>query len=120
MIELMPDLPDNVAGFTATGEVSADDYESVLVPAIEAKLKERDKIRLLYYLGPDFTGINAGAMWDDARVGLRHITAWEKIAVVTDVDWIRGAVKFFGFAMPGKVRVFTNGQLSEAKEWITA
>ena len=118
MIELIPDLPDNVVGFTAKGEVTADDYESVLIPTVETKLKEHDKIRLLYHLGPDFTGYSTGAMWDDAKVGLHHITAWEKIAVVSDANWIRVATKFFGFIMPGHVKVFSNNQLSEAKEWI--
>ena len=120
MIELISDLQDNVVGFTAKGEVTADDYELVLIPTVETKLKEHNKIRLLYHLGPDFTGYSTGAMWDDTKVGLHHITAWEKIAVVSDVDWIRGATKFFGFAMPGHVKVFSNNQLSDpAMKWWT-
>lgn len=119
MLELIPDLPDNVVGCSATGKVTADDYESVLIPAVETNLKDYDKIRLLYYLGPDFKGYSIGAMWDDAKVGLMHITAWEKIAVVSDVEWIRGATKFFGFAIPCQVKVFSNDQLPDAKEWIT-
>jgi hypothetical protein len=120
MIELIPNLPDNIVGFTATGQVTAHDYESVIIPTVEAKLKEKDKIRLLYYLGPDFVSVSAGAMWDDVKVGLKHITSWEKIAVVSDVDWIRNATKFFGFVMPGHVKLFSNSQLSEAMEWIKA
>ena len=118
MIELIPDLPDNVVGFTAKGEVTADDYESVIIPTVETKLKEYGKIRLLYHLGPDFTGFTTHAMWDDAKVGLHHITAWEKIALVSDVNWICGTAKCFGFVMPGHVKAFSNNQLSEAKEWI--
>lgn len=120
MIEIIPDLPDNVLGFTAKGEVTAEDYESVLIPAVETKLKQHDKIRLLYHIGPDFTGFSAHAMWDDAKVGLHHMTAWEKIALVTDVKWMRGSVKIFGFAMHGHLKVFSNNQLSEAKEWLKA
>jgi hypothetical protein len=120
MIELIPNLPNNIVGFTAKGQVTAHDYESVIIPTVEAKLKENDKIRLLYYLGPDFVSVSAGAMWDDVKVGLKHITSWEKIAVVSDVDWIRNATKFFGFAMRGHVKLFSNSQLSEAIEWIKA
>ena len=36
MLQLMPDLPDRVLGVVASGEVSASDYETVLVPAVEA------------------------------------------------------------------------------------
>ena len=36
MIEKIPDLPDSVLGFTAKGTVTEDDYESVIIPAVEA------------------------------------------------------------------------------------
>ena len=119
MIEMMPDLPDNVVGFTARGKVTEADYESHIVPAIEEKLKHHKKIRLLYHLGEDFEGFEAGAMWDDAKVGLKHIAAWEKIAMVSDVGWINGAVKAFGFVMPGEVKTFANSQLSKARDWVS-
>ena len=57
MLELTPDLPDNVVGIRASGQVAAEDYESVLIPAIEARLAQRDRVRVLYHLGPDFTGL---------------------------------------------------------------
>jgi hypothetical protein len=57
-------------------------------------------------------------MWDDMKVGLHHITAWKKIAVVSDVGWVRSATKAMGFVMPAQVKVFTNEQLDEAREWI--
>lgn len=120
MIELIQGLPDNVVAFSAKGEVTADDYESILIPAVEKIIKEQGKVRLLYFLGPDFTGYSAKAMWEDEKVGLHHLAAWEKVALVSDVKWVRGATKFFGFMMPGRVRVFTNDQLSEAKDWISS
>ncbi|HKK14495.1 MAG TPA: STAS/SEC14 domain-containing protein, partial [Gammaproteobacteria bacterium] len=91
MLEPIPDLPEGVLGFTAKGTVTADDYESTMIPAVEAAIARAGKIRFLYHLGEDFSGFEAGAMWDDARLGLKHLSAWERIAVVTDVDWIRAA-----------------------------
>jgi hypothetical protein len=35
MVEKIPDLPDNVLGFTAKGTVTASDYESVIIPAVD-------------------------------------------------------------------------------------
>jgi len=119
MIEPIPDLPDNVLGFRASGKVTADDYETALIPAVEAKLAGQDKVRFLYYLGDDCEGFEAGAMWDDAKVGFRHITAWEKLALVTDIEWIRGSLKIFGFVIPGHVRVFKNEELDEAVKWVS-
>lgn len=102
--------------YEARGKVTAADYETILIPAVEQALKEHDKVRLLYHLGDAFSGFEAEALWDDAKVGLRHLTSWERIAVVTDVAWIRSAATAWGATMPGQVRIFTNAELSAAKE----
>jgi len=118
MLERIQGLPDNVLGFKATGEVTGGDYESVLIPAVEELLARQKSIRFLYHLGEEFTGFDAKAMWDDAKVGLQHLTAWERVAVVTDVGWLRTAVNAFGFIMPGHVKVFSNGDLEAARKWL--
>ncbi len=119
MVEKIPDLPDHVLGFTAKGTVTVNDYESVIIPAVEAMFSRQRKVRFLYHLGEDFSGIEAAAAWDDARLGLKHLTGWEKMALISDVDWIRLAIKIFGLAIPGHVRVFHNRDLVEAKRWIS-
>lgn len=118
MVEQIPDLPDNVLGFTAKGTVTADDYESVIIPAVEALFAAQGRVRFLYHLGEDFSGFEAAAAWDDAKLGLKHLGGWERMAVVSDVEWIRAAVKIFGLAIPGLVRVFHNRELPEATRWI--
>ncbi|MEO7642402.1 MAG: STAS/SEC14 domain-containing protein [Ramlibacter sp.] len=120
MIELLPDLPGHVVGIAASGQVDASDYETVIVPAIESALKAHGRIRVLYHLGPAFTGFTSEAMWDDVKVGLAHLKAWERIAVVSDTGWITHAVRLFGFAIPCPVRVFSNKEFSKARDWIAA
>jgi hypothetical protein len=119
MVEQIPNLPDNVVGFTARGTVTASDYESVIIPAVEALFARRAKVRFLYHLGKDFSGFEAGAMWDDTKLGLKHLAGWEKMAVVSDVEWLRAAVRIFGLAIPGHVRVFHDRELAEAKRWVS-
>ena len=119
MIELMTDLPDNVVGFTASGEVSEDDYEDVLIPAMESKLQAYDKIRALYNFGPEFEKFDGDAMWEDTKVGMQHLTDFEKIAVVADQKWIRRSIKAFGWLMPGEVKLYDGDQLDEAKAWVS-
>jgi SpoIIAA-like len=119
MVEKIPNLPDNVLGFTAKGTVTANDYESVIIPAVEALFSRHHKVRFLYHLGEDFSGFEFAAMWDDTKLGLRHLKGWERMAVVSDVEWIRGAIRVFGLAIPGHVRVFHNSELSEATRWIS-
>ena len=120
MVEKMTDLPDTVLGITAKGRVTAADYETVIIPAIERVLERHEKVRFLYHLGAEFEGLDAGALWDDAKLGLSHPMSWDRIAIVTDVEWIRMTMRCIGFAIPGHVRVFSNDALAEAREWIVA
>jgi hypothetical protein len=120
LIELIEGLGDGVIGARAVGEVTADDYESTLIPAVEAALAIRDKIRMLYVLGTEFEGYEAEAALDDTRMGLHHWSDFERIAVVTDHGVYRTAIKGFGFLMPGEVRVFGVDELDEAKDWISS
>jgi hypothetical protein len=117
--ELIEDLPDNVVGIRAVGEVGEDDYEDVLDPAIAAALGRHDKIRLLYVLGSEFTGYEADAMWEDTKLGLKTFTKYDKMAIVTDTSWLRRSVKAFGWLIPGEVKVYPYDQLEQARAWIT-
>ncbi|MDQ2949569.1 MAG: STAS/SEC14 domain-containing protein [Acidobacteriota bacterium] len=120
MIHLLPNLPSNTVGVTASGQVDATEYETVLIPAVESALKQHEKVRFLYHLSEDFTGFTPGAMWDDMKLGLAHLRAWEKIAVVTDVTWVANATSMFRFVMPCPVKVFPTRERAEAEAWIAA
>jgi len=119
MVEKIPDLPDNVLGITAKGTVTANDYEAVIIPEVEALFSRHRKVRLLYHLGEDFSGFETVAMWDDTKLGFKHLTGWERIAVVSDIEWIRGAMRVFSLVIPGHVRVFHNREFTEARKWIS-
>jgi SpoIIAA-like len=118
MIEMIDVPGDGTLGFVAKGEVTGSDYETVLVPAIERALAERDKISLLYVLGDDFSGYELAAMWDDTKVGMGHLFSWERIALVTDHDGYRRMAQGFGFLIPAEVRVFPTSEVDEAKSWV--
>ena len=119
MLKIINDLPGNILGIEAEGEVTAADYENVLIPAVNEKLKSNKKIRFLYYLGPDFTGFSLKAMIDDAGVGMKNFSAWDRVALVSNHQLINGFAKFFGYLLPGEVKVFGNAGLDEAKKWIS-
>ena len=119
MLKIMNDLPANVLGVSAEGKITGTDYETVLIPALEEKLKANKKIRMLYQLGSDFSGFEMSAMLDDAKVGLKHISAWDRIALVSDHETINSFAKFFGHLMTCELRIFKNDELETAKSWIT-
>jgi hypothetical protein len=118
MIKITPGLPDNILAVTAHGTVTAEDYEKVLLPAVDEALKRHKKIRFLFRTGEDFSGYTTGAMWDDAKLGVRHVTAFEKIAVVSDVHWLVHTTKLFRFLFPCPVKIFPAKDMREAETWI--
>ena len=120
MLTKISDVPDSVLGFRASGELTSDDYRNVLVPAVQAAFQTRDKLRLLYLLGDDVTGFSAGAAWQDTKVGMEHVTRWEKIAVVTDTEWLRHSVNIFGYLIPGEIKAFPAAEEAEARAWVAS
>lgn len=120
MIDHLKGFRDNVLAFVCKGRISKADYDSVLVPAVTNALKTHDKLRLYYETASDFSGIDAGAMWADFKVGMEHLTRWERIALVTDIDWIRHTTQFFSFMMPGATKVFPSAEAAQARAWIVA
>lgn len=118
MIETLKDFPADAVAVRCSGFVSKADYDQVLVPAVERALEAGDRIRLYYEVAPDFALITPAAMWEDFRVGMQHWTHWKRIAVVTDVAWIRQMVVLFGFLLPGATRVFGLAEAKEAREWL--
>ena len=121
MLRLIEDLPEGVVGVEADGRVTSEDYERVLVPAVEAARAGGDgRVRLLYVLGHERPDYTAGAAWEDAKLGLGHLRSWERIAFAGDADWVRRAVGGLGWLMPGEIRVFGLEELDSAREWVTS
>ena len=122
MLTPIEDLPEDVVGVEAHGKVTSEDYERVLVPAVEAAMARSGdgRIRLLYVLGHEFPDYTAGAAWEDAKLGLGHVRSWERIAIVGDADWLRHAVQGLGWLMPGEIKVFALEELDEARAWVTS
>lgn len=119
MIEILEGFPDDVVAFAARGCVTKGDYDGVLIPKVRQALGRREKIRLYYELGPDFSGIEPGAAWEDLKLGMDYLSRWAQVAVVTDVGWIRLAVNMFRFLVPAETRIFAASEAPEARRWIS-
>ena len=78
MIKVLDHMPIGTIGFEATGKVTKEDYEGVLVPAVAAAV-DRGPVRLLYVLGEDFESYSPGAMWSDTRLWSGQRDAWERV-----------------------------------------
>ena len=117
MIEPIEDLGDGVIGMSAVGQVTVDDYSKVVEPAV-AELDVHDgKIRLLLFLGPEFTGFDDGA-WADLTGELRH-THFQRGAVVTDDHRISTGINLMKWLLHGEVRTFHNDEYDDAVHWVS-
>jgi hypothetical protein len=72
------------------------------------------------YESADFAGIDAGAVWEDFKVGMEHLSRWERVALVTDVEWMKQTMRFFSFLMPGATKAFPLAKAAEARAWIVS
>ena len=119
ILTIINDLPDSVLGVSGEGKITGKDYENVLIPAIAEKFETSKKLRMLYHLGVNFTGFDLSAMLDDAKMGMKHLSAWDRIALVSDHEMINTFAKFFGHMLSCELRIFKNAEMGEAKKWIT-
>jgi hypothetical protein len=115
MLEPLPDLPDGVIGFAAVGKLRAEDYRDVLLPAIVQAATKGD-VRIVIEIG-HFDGLTGGALWQDLKVGIEHLHAWKRIALVTDIEWMIHMTSMFGWMTPGEVKRFPLAQRADAIVW---
>ena len=118
MLQFINDLPDDVVGIHAIGEVTKEDFDKVLIPKIDDLSKRQGEIKYLLVLETDVSNFTLAAWWKDLVMGLKHFTEWKRIAVVSDqkgVEWFTDAFKFF---IPGNSKGFALSELEEAVEWI--
>jgi len=118
MLRRMPDMPAGTIGFEAIGEVEDDDWEHVVEPVLRAEIADGRKVRLLYLLGRRTREVEGDAMRADAGFRARHASSYERVAVVSDEDWMRPALSALSFLLPGKAKGFPVHEIAAAKAWL--
>jgi hypothetical protein len=118
MIKELGDMPPGVIGFEATGTMRAEDYRDVVLPALE-RAAARGEVRFVVVI-PEFHGMSGSAVWQDLKVGVGHLRAWKRIALVTDIEWMSHLTTLSGLMSPGEIRHFPLAQRAEAIAWAAA
>jgi hypothetical protein len=120
MIEVLPESQGKVIGVKIGGKLTAREYEEVIIPRVEAILREHDKARFLWLVADNFEGAEAGAVWDDTKFGLKHRHDFEKLALVGGPKWMDWLTRLVTKIMSGETKTFPREQLQEAWDWIKA
>jgi hypothetical protein len=118
MIKQLTDLPAGVIGFETEGRIKAEDYRDVVLPALE-RAAQTGEVRFLIVM-PEFHGMSGGAIWQDLKVGVEHLRAWKRIAVVTDIEWVTHMTGLFGWLTPGETRTFPVAERDQAIAWVAS
>jgi stage II sporulation SpoAA-like protein len=102
--------------------LTREDYVKVLVPPLRSAVESRRTAPRLYAIGPELH-IEPAAVWEDLKVdvelGIKHRGAWERVAVVTDLNWLWRTCELFSWMVPGEMRLFHESELEQAKTWLT-
>jgi hypothetical protein len=118
MLRRMTDMPPGTLGFEVVGDLEDDDWEDAVEPVLRREMAEGQKIRLLYLLGPEAREIDRDVMAADTGFRARHASSFERVAVVSDEDWMRPALGALSFLLPGKAKAFRVHDLAAAKAWL--
>ena len=119
MIEVLPDMQEGVAGIRVSGRLRGDDLRQ-FKPAMDGLL-ETGEIRIVEVIASDYAGFGPGGLAEDLKLGLgallRHHSAFKRIAVVTDKEWVAHALHALAWMVPGELALFGLDDLERAKEW---
>ena len=122
MIEVLGDMPEGVTGIRVSGRVSGSDLRD-LEPTMR-EVMEGPEIRFVEVIAPDYEGFGPGGLTEDLKLGfgivLKHYSAFKRIAVVTDKEWVRHTLHALAWMVPGEVALFGLDELDRAKEWAAA
>jgi hypothetical protein len=119
MIEILPDMPEGVTGIRVTGRLLGDDLRK-FKPAMEGLLKT-DELRIVEVIASDYEGFGPGGLVEDLKLGLgalvQHHSAFKRIAVVTDKEWVAHTLHALAWMVPGELALFGLDELERAKAW---
>lgn len=119
MIEILTDMPTGVTGIRVSGRISGEELRE-FQPVME-DLGKAAEIRIVEVIDQDYDGFGPGGLTEDLKMGfgalLHHHSAFKRIAVVSDKDWVRHTMHAIGWMVPGELAVFGGDELDRAAEW---
>lgn len=117
MFEVLPESTETTIGFKISGEVTKEDYDSLL-PRLDEAIEAHGKINLLVVVEDfDFKGFDAAKA--DFKFGTHQYRQVEKAAFVSDKRWLEWAIKVMDpFTRRTEEKIFEPNQLEKAWAWI--
>ena len=113
-------LAGNSLGFNLTGEITKEDYDTVILPAVKDLTDQSPShLNLMLVVDTDLSNFTAGAWMKDAVLGLKNLTKFHRVAIVSDSAVVKNVTPFADKMLPGEYRAFPMKDLDSAKTWMT-
>ena len=116
MIEQIKELPPNMVGFRTTGEVIKEDFETV-TEVVKNLVDRIGKLNYLLIIDNDLSDFTAGAWSQDALLGIKNLTKWNRAAIVSDYEGVKKFTDAFSVITPGEFKGFSKNKYEEAIIW---
>ncbi len=120
MIEILPESRSNLLAIKGIERLTAGDYKFVLIPLLKVMMKYDQKIRLIFYMDPDFRGWNFKAAGIYANFGMHHRRDFDKVAGVCGPRWVSWIIRLQSLFSASEIRTFTCGEALLARKWINS
>jgi len=119
MVELLTDFPPHVAAYKAWGAVSREEYEQVVMARVNEIADAYGRINFLVRLETGMENYSIGAFIDYVRISFEHFLKWERMAIVSDQQWLRTAYDVLNHLVHGEIRTYKLEDFELAKTWVS-
>lgn len=119
MVVKIENVPDNMLGFQAMGDVTREEFEQKVIPEVNALIKRTGKLNYLMVLDTALQNFTAATWFQDALIELKNLTIWNRIAILSDSESLKSFTNVFSVITPGEFRGFSSDQLEAAVAWVS-
>lgn len=118
MIHQLNDVPNTMVGFKAVDDVTEEDFDKVVLPAVAELVQRTDKLNYLLIIDAPLKNSKIGACLKDAMVVLNNLNKWNRAAIVSESEEIENITELFSKVVPGEFRGYIHSELDEAIQWV--
>lgn len=118
MLSISPSYADDILTICISGRLGHQDIESLLIPAIEAKLQEHTSIGLWFEFSPEFVGISVNVLWDDAWLSLFDFKNFSRVVMIVGATHMDTMIDALSLMLPCPVKVFSTTERNQAVLWL--
>ena len=85
MITHLKELPESMVGFRAEGEITKEDFDNVVMPAVKKAVDRNKELNYMLELDTSIKNFTIGAWVKDAALGIINLSKWHRVAIRSSV-----------------------------------